>query len=64
MSVQMQEVVQETGPGFGWSSAWPSCLNHPDRHSAGVALHEGVAVWECPRGGGVRVPVGELPAGR
>lgn len=64
LAEQVQEVVQELSPAYGWSSAWPSCAEHPDTHPAELDRYEGVAVWQCPRAPGVRVPVGDLSAGR
>ena len=64
LAEQVQEVVQEASPRLGLSSAWPRCLEHPTTHPAVAVVRGSTAVWECPRGGGRAVPVGDLEPDR
>lgn len=65
LAEQIQEVVQEEGPGCGWPSNWPSCLEHPGSHPAQSALRDGQAVWICPHLPEARATIiGQLEHGR
>jgi hypothetical protein len=42
-------------------AAWPQCPGHP--HPMSPAIVGEAAVWECPSGAGVAIPIGQLEAG-
>jgi hypothetical protein len=45
------------------ASNWPPCPVHPNSHPLQPTLGAGGgAVWTCPRGDGVAVPIGQLGA--
>lgn len=49
------DVIDDVG------AAWPQCPGHP--HPMSPAIVGEVAVWECPSGAGVAIPIGQLAAG-
>ena len=42
-------------------AAWPQCPGHP--HPMSPAIVGEAAVWECPSGADVAMPIGQLGAG-
>jgi len=53
----LQDDVMDDNEVWG---AWPVCRQHAHPMSPDVAV--GVAVWRCPTGPGVTVPIGQLGA--
>jgi hypothetical protein len=57
---QIQEWEVEELCAAGRPATWPQCPIHPDSHPLSPAVHDGSAVWRCPRSGDVICPIGTL----
>ena len=60
LAVDIADQVQDDVTDEVWA-AWPQCPGHP--HPMSPAMVGEAAVWECPSGAGVAIPIGQLGAG-
>jgi len=65
LAEQVQDWAVEELARLRRPTNWPVCPAHPDNHPLEAAVEDGRAVWVCPAGDGVSVPIGGLglPAG-
>jgi hypothetical protein len=59
---QVQEWAVEEMARLRRPTNWPACVAHPANHPLQAVVDGGRAVWVCPAGAEVSVPIGGVPA--